>query len=193
MSGDQAYLEAKKIFDWYDGSHFHMVREGDYQKYKEFGVPKEVEMRWISELKKDIVAKLYSEKNEAEIASLFSRYGHKVAQTTDKDGLLFMLEFAKENQKKWDSFTNLGAAKSILNTVNSFDEKYKRMAIIKSLELLKNIKKAAFRISDSYKEDGVFPDYATENKITERVDSSIKYYENELKSLSKRRYRLRCQ
>ena len=43
--------EAKKLFLYYKGSHFHMLREGngDYQKYKAFNVSKNQEKEWLKE------------------------------------------------------------------------------------------------------------------------------------------------
>ncbi len=43
--------EAKNLFLYYNGSHFHMLREGngDYQKYKAFNVSKNQEKEWLKE------------------------------------------------------------------------------------------------------------------------------------------------
>ncbi len=180
---NQIYLEARKIFDKYNGSYFQMEKEGEYQKYKNFKVPQRIEATWISERKKNIVEKLYSETSENEIASLFSQYGETVSQTIDESGLSFMLKFAKENKNKWDSFTNVRIVESILNSLSRFNKNNKQAAINESLELLRNVEKTAFRVSDSYKVNGVFPDYVAESRIAERVNRNIKYWENELKSL----------
>ena len=180
---NQIFLEARKIFDKYNGSYFQMEREGEYQKYKDFKVPQEIEATWISERIKNIVEKLYSETSENEIASLFSQYCETVSQTIDESGLSFMLKFAKENQNKFDSFTNVRIIESILNSVSRFNTEKKQVAINESLELLRNVDKIAFHVSDSYKVNGVFPDYVAKSKIVERVNRNIKYLENELKSL----------
>lgn len=72
---------------------------------------------------------------------------------------------------------------SILNSLSRFNKNNKQAAINESLELLRNVEKTAFRVSDSYKVNGVFPDYVAESRIAERVNRNIKYWENELKSL----------
>ena len=43
--------EAKNLFLYYNGSRFHMLREGngDYQKYKAFNVSKNQEREWLKE------------------------------------------------------------------------------------------------------------------------------------------------
>lgn len=144
---------------------------------------KELKQRGFLSEKKNIVEKLYSETSENEIASLFSQYGETVSQTIDESGLSFMLKFAKENKNKWDSFTNVRIVESILNSLSRFNKNNKQAAINESLELLRNVEKTAFRVSDSYKVNGVFPDYVAESRIAERVNRNIKYWENELKSL----------
>ena len=44
-------IEAKNLFLYYNGSRFHMLREGngDYQKYKAFNVSKNQEKEWLKE------------------------------------------------------------------------------------------------------------------------------------------------
>ena len=171
-----------------------MVRENEYEEYEKFGVPKEVEMAWLAELKNNILVNLYSEKNERIISELFSRYSKISNQIIE---LLFMLEFSKANQNKWDSFTNVRIVESILFYVDRLDRvdnlkldftskfcnEYKQIIIYEAIELLKNIVKMPFYISDSYKINGDFSYYITESKIMERIDDEIKYRENELKSL----------
>lgn len=49
MGGDQ-YAAAREIFNKYDGSSFYMSRDDMESRYRDFGVPKEVENQWLSEL-----------------------------------------------------------------------------------------------------------------------------------------------
>lgn len=178
----ETYSEARMIFDEYNGCYFHMERDGKYYKYKEFGVPKEIEIAWIFERRRIITEKLSIAMCKSEIASLFSQYSETVNQINDENGLLFMLKFAKGKRKKLDSFTNVRIVESILNSLGGFDAEHKKNAIIESLELLKDIENTAFCVSDNYKIDGTFPDYLTESKILERISLSIEYWGNELKS-----------
>ena len=43
--------EAKNLFLYYNGSYFHMVREGNgnYEKYKAFNISKNQEKEWLEE------------------------------------------------------------------------------------------------------------------------------------------------
>ena len=180
---EQDYSEARKIFEEYNGSFFFMDRDGEYQKYKGFQVPREIEASWISERKTDIVEKLYSETDESKVAELFSQYRVMVIQDSDEKGLLFMLEFAGDNQEKWDTFTNVRVAETILDSINGFNNKYKTTAINISLRILKSIKDSDFRVSDCYKEIGYLTDCLEEDKIRERINRNIKACEDELKTL----------
>lgn len=158
-----------------------MEREGVYEKYRNLNISEEVEAMWMSERKINIAKKLYSETAKNGIALLFSQYGQMVSQTRDENGLIFMLEYAKQNRIKLDSFTNIRIVETILNSTIQFDVRYKRLAINEALQHLINIKATTFYISNSYKENGIFPEYITENKIAERIDRNIKYCVNELK------------
>ena len=175
---NQEYAEAKLIFDEYDGSYFQMEREGVYKKYKKFNVPKGLEKSWIEETQNNIRQKLISEKKGNEIVSYFSRLNRIACQNNDVDSVLYLVEFAENSQHKLDSFSNVILAESILNSIGSFNYKYRRLMIGKALSLLKNLSKTQIRISDSYKENGIYPDYIAENKITERIDRNIIYWEN---------------
>ena len=177
---NQIYSEAKKIFDKYNGSHFHMERDGEYQNYKKFKVPKEIEMVWNSQQRENIAKKLFSITDESERSSLFSQYCGMVNQAIDENGLQFILEYAKKNQKNLDSYTNVRIAESILNSVSRFSTELRKNAINIAIDLLTNIATTAFWVSDSYKVDGAFPEYATKGKIIDRVDRNIKYWTNEL-------------
>lgn len=43
-------MKAKELFFHYNGSFFHMHREGDYYEYKKYNIDKETENKWIEEL-----------------------------------------------------------------------------------------------------------------------------------------------
>lgn len=157
-----------------------MNREGIYEIYKKFNVPKELEKSWIDEIQNNIRKKLYSEQNGSEIVSFFSKLSQIARQYNDIDNILFLIEFAEKNQHELDSFSNIILAETILSSVGNFDNKYRLLMINKALNLLKNLSKTQIRISDCYKENGIFPDYITESKIAERIDRNIKYWGKEI-------------
>jgi len=46
---DNNLLKAKEIFIRYEGSHFYMSIDGEYENYKKYQVSKEQEKEWINE------------------------------------------------------------------------------------------------------------------------------------------------
>lgn len=47
---DTEWQRAKELFTAYLGSSLQMHREGDYEEYKTYNVPKEIEVEWFNEL-----------------------------------------------------------------------------------------------------------------------------------------------
>ena len=83
--------EAKNLFLYYNGSHFHMLREGngDYQKYKAFNVSKNQEKEW---LKERILELLKLEMNFSE----WDTFSDMLALSNElKDEVIFSMIFEK--------------------------------------------------------------------------------------------------
>jgi hypothetical protein len=47
---DDKFLRAKELFTSYHGSTSHMYREGDFEEYKKFDIPKQLEIDWFKEM-----------------------------------------------------------------------------------------------------------------------------------------------
>ena len=47
---ENEWQRAKELFTEYLGSSFQMHREGEYEEYKTYNVPKELEVIWFNEL-----------------------------------------------------------------------------------------------------------------------------------------------
>jgi hypothetical protein len=174
---DKDYVEARLIFNEFNGSHFFMSRNEVYKDYAKFNVPKKIEIIWAQDIRNNFINEINSEQNESKIANSFSRLSDIICQYIDINGLSFLIEFAQNNQQKFDSFSNLRIAESIINAIDRFDKKQKKSAIINAISLLRKIDIINFRVSDSYKENGVFPDYITKDKIIERIKRNIEYWE----------------
>lgn len=43
VMSNKNFEDAKAVFDKYDGSYYQMVRDGQYEKYKRYCVPKSLE------------------------------------------------------------------------------------------------------------------------------------------------------
>ena len=57
------YDEAKKIFLNYNGSYFHMHREGLLSDYRKFNISKKMEVEWLKEKVEEILSKINEEKS----------------------------------------------------------------------------------------------------------------------------------
>lgn len=66
--------EAKELFFQYDGSRCYMSRDGRETDYLEAGVPREVEVTWLEELKRDKL-RLLSEKGNWRVVYFFLDHG----------------------------------------------------------------------------------------------------------------------
>ncbi len=62
------FKDAEKMFKFYSGSTFFMDREGDYERYKKFNVPQEMEYKWRCEMKGELFEKLTNTSNCSLIA-----------------------------------------------------------------------------------------------------------------------------
>ena len=59
----ETYEEAKKIFLHYNGSYFHMQREGYLEQYMKFNISKKEERKWLKEKVEKILSKISEMKN----------------------------------------------------------------------------------------------------------------------------------
>lgn len=60
MSEMEDLERAREIFRHYDGSRFHMDRDGASEEYRRFAVPHEIEQRWLAELTASHLSQLAS-------------------------------------------------------------------------------------------------------------------------------------
>ena len=58
MLSSHFFSDAKELFFKYNGSHLQMEKAGEYQRYKEFRIPNEIEKKWAAELKRNSDEKL---------------------------------------------------------------------------------------------------------------------------------------
>lgn len=72
----QYIKKAKQIFEKYKGNYYQMKREGVYDVYKSYEIPKEIEIQWMIEKQTEVFQSLMRENNNKVIAELFAQYGH---------------------------------------------------------------------------------------------------------------------
>ena len=97
-----------------------------------------------------------------------------MSQNGDANALFCLIELAQDNQKRLDSFSNLVIAESLLNTARFLNVHHKRTVKKKLIGLVDSIANTTFSVSDCYKENGNLPDYATREKICERINCTYR-------------------
>lgn len=170
--------EAKEIFRYYGGSHFHMARDEVYEHYKSFNISKETENLWLEEMKQEFRRELIQKKNMSEIARVFAKYGDMVSLTSDVKGCYFMLDYIQKNLKFLDSNTLERSINSLLDVVTELLKDEERKSVIRlSISMLKEMLIGTITISDDYMENGMLPNYLTVDKIRNEIQRLINYWE----------------
>ena len=118
------YNEAKKIFLHYNGSYFHMQREGYLEQYMKFNISKKEERKWLKEKVEKILSTISEVKN---INLKYDKYWNilyiltetlednhlldKTISAFEKDlkyldifSINMILEMIRDNKKIWKNF-----------------------------------------------------------------------------------------
>lgn len=116
----QYIKEAKQIFDKYKGNYYQMKREGVYDVYKSYEIPKETEKQWVIEKQTEVFRSLMIGKSNKIIAESFAQYGHNAVQIKDESAIVFMMDYVYQCKESWDSntiFRNINAILSSLHVM----------------------------------------------------------------------------
>lgn len=81
---------ARDIFFRYNGNHSLMEKSGDYDLYKSFAVPEQVETEWLKEIEQTQIKSLYTSKSVEVDFGLLCR---TVCKLRDADGLMLLFQF----------------------------------------------------------------------------------------------------
>ncbi|QJD83213.1 hypothetical protein [Cohnella herbarum] len=103
---------AKQLFTSFDGNTFQMYREGRYEEYQQYNVPKETETDWFKEMVDHCSRELSIRDWQAvhRLASIASHY-------QDVSILRCVLSFATRNVMSSDSIVKLMYAEGILEII----------------------------------------------------------------------------
>jgi len=110
---DDKILRAKKLFTSYDGSTFHMYREGQLEEYKQYNISKELEVDWFKEL----IAQYTQELSIKDWNAVF-RLDSIASNYQDESILKNVLSFASRNVMSSDSIVKLMYAERIIEIIN---------------------------------------------------------------------------
>lgn len=127
------YKYVKQIFKQYEGSYFHMIRDGVYEEYKSYQVPREVELKWNYNKQEELKKILLETQNNKVIVDIFQKYRNYAAHLNDEKALEFMLEYVCEHMVNWDSSTVLKNVNVILNSIDFLKTRNKKGKLLRNV------------------------------------------------------------
>lgn len=170
--------EAKQLFLKYGGSLFHMDREGEYQRYKCFGVSRELEEAWIEELRSDLLRSIANEDDGVKIRlairtlvdSIWNRGGYELDPQ--------MLDIIKSKAGIMDSFSQLLVAESIAKLVDSCKCKGESIAMVPyavdtAVEILERIVENPISVAQEDRDNAVLKEVVQPHRIVERAHECL--------------------
>lgn len=172
---------AKQIFLKFDGSHFHMEREGEYSYYKSFDISKEQEDLWIKQYQEDILSQI---EKEDIVSPLFTKLVRIIAQHKDYDCLNSLLDLVKRKKNGLDSFTRVRIAEELLELYESFQKsgfnRNRNIFHIKvfSIDLLKELLEQPITVANYYYGISYLKEEIKEESIKDRAKHTIDEWES---------------
>jgi len=116
------YSEARSIFRFFGGSHFMMERDNQYQYYKTFQAPKDLEIQWRYEMIEEGFGALESEPPESgpDAQITFSNICAMYREMRDGSQLMRLLAYVKNSFRKRTAFVSLYMMKCFHNLLKDF-------------------------------------------------------------------------
>jgi hypothetical protein len=120
-------IVAKELFTKYDGSFFFMDREGEYDKYRQYGISKEQEILWTEEIQQHY---LLNVKNEDVAGLSFLALAGSLERSQNYRNIRLFLEEISVKADKVDTFTQLLMAENVMRILSSiFGEEDTRFVV----------------------------------------------------------------
>jgi hypothetical protein len=170
---------AKALFMKYDGNTFHMRREGEYDIYKAFQVPREMEILWIRELRDTLLRELVMRPFTAPHAShLILRYLSSVSCfATDYSAVNTLIEAIAPRTGEFDSFLKLRCAEDVIHACEAPGARaYHSLPAARDFaeRLLREVLENPIVVADEWQQEPHLPDTFSEEAIKRRA---LKAYE----------------
>lgn len=144
---------------------------------------------WLKGIQQETLDRFNQETNIKEKALLFSEYGNIVGLSKDIQGYYFMMDYIRDSVENSDSESLLRNINAVLNQLNVVSQKeQKKEIIMEMLELLKYLVANPISISDDYRVNGELGDSLSEETILSNIKRAIKYWEEELKRLKRKKF-----
>lgn len=168
MQEKKEYLTAYKIYSKYNGNFFYMVIEGEYEYYKSFKVPKEVEEKWEKELVSTILKKVNTE--DISVYEIFNLFDHM----SYSESISFLINYI--NNFRGDTFSKLLLCEKLksLYCKKKFIDSVTEKEWKEVLNFLNCQKKELLQdeiiVGDFYKEKSYLDKFLSEKAIRDRID-----------------------
>lgn len=117
-SGDA--VAARQLFLKYGGSHFQMQRDGEYQRYKAFGISRAQEIQWAEARRNAILSVLEDRLLDGD---KLSELVGLVLEIGDMDGLHLLVNLVEARRFHLDTFTALRIAEDLFGICASLRSK----------------------------------------------------------------------
>ncbi|HYF95429.1 MAG TPA: hypothetical protein VD969_24725 [Symbiobacteriaceae bacterium] len=169
---------AKQLFLKYGGSLFQMDREGDYQRYRSFGVTKELELQWLGELRSDLLARLALENDGVKIRLSVGAFVDSIGDLGDCQHVSRLLEIVRSKVGTIDSFSQLMVAEAIARLANSCKvsgeaSDLAAYAVATATEMLERIIQQPVEVADEDQANALLREVVQPHRIVERAQHGL--------------------
>ena len=171
--------EARQLFLKYDGSYFHMDRDGELDKYREYNIDVDTEKQWLCEYQLELIEQLQLGKSSDVI---FSRVCSLMRAAKCDDNVEHFINATNKNLNSEDSFVRLRIAEELQDLIEFFSTnsngsskkilKYKSMAV----EILQNITFEPIVISEETRQNVAFEDTLKDENLRKRAEARLKRF-----------------
>lgn len=179
--------EAKEMFLKYNGSHFFMSREDDYEKYKSFNVTKEQELTWITEIQQDNISMIRSGSLlPNDIKNIFCSALSSIRTYKSIELFHNFVEAYKDSATKMDSFSKMIIAEEIFETVRSlrFSKDLQKNELIDDIRvfavyIMKDILQNPIVVDAEYLKIDYLKSEVKESVMIKRIQRSLKEWDKQ--------------
>lgn len=113
---------AKQMFRKYNGNHYMMEREDEYETYKAFGISEKLERSWRIELRNEYRLAFERATDAITLVDHFNAYGEIISALGDKKALRYMLAYLKKHAKQLDTVTAYNLVSAVGSSAYGFDQ-----------------------------------------------------------------------
>lgn len=180
---DVNLLKAKELFLKYEGSHFYMSRDGEYENYKKYQVTKEQEKEWINEYQMELIQKL----DKQDLPKQIRTFCTTVRAFLEISNLQKMVSKLKSIEQALDSYSRFLISKEILetldyvvkNSANDFTNPDMQSVKLYAIDSLQDLTQKPITVASIYTNKyGTFGDTFSEDTILKKVIGLLEKYKD---------------